>query len=131
MSAPAFCSRILRSCPLYHDWENGRRAYNYVITENMKRLLRRNYDMAVAPHIRSGLIDEQAPSPGFRPLPGFQRLWMSTSILAVDEHYSRRVHGFQSVEDYYRSCSCLALLPRLAVPMVHLPALTVHCLRCS
>lgn len=48
-----------RSLSLYHNWENGRRAYNYLITENMKRLLRRNYDMAVAPHVKTGLIDEQ------------------------------------------------------------------------
>uniref|UniRef100_A0A1I7WVH5 AB hydrolase-1 domain-containing protein n=1 Tax=Heterorhabditis bacteriophora TaxID=37862 RepID=A0A1I7WVH5_HETBA len=47
------------SAPMYHDWENGRRAYNYIITENMKRLLRRNYTQAVVPHVKSGLIDEQ------------------------------------------------------------------------
>lgn len=63
---------------MYHDWENGRRAYNYIITENMKRLLRRNYEMAVAPHVHSSLIDEK-------------RIWSATSIIAFDEHYSRFV----------------------------------------
>lgn len=47
------------SAAKYHDWENGRRAYNYVITENVKRLLRRNYEMAVLPHVKSGIIEEQ------------------------------------------------------------------------
>jgi hypothetical protein len=60
------------------EWESGRRVYNYIITENVKRLLRRNYDMAVVPHVQSMLIDEQ-------------RLFATTSILGIDEAYSRRV----------------------------------------
>lgn len=63
---------------LFHDWEGGRRVYNYIISENVKRLLRRNYDMAVQPHVKSGLIDET-------------RLFAATSVLGLDEHYSRRV----------------------------------------
>lgn len=61
------------------EWESGRRVYNYIITENVKRLLRRNYDMAVTPHVKSGMIDEQ-------------RLFATTSILGIDEAYSRRVN---------------------------------------
>jgi hypothetical protein len=41
------------------DWEAGRRFYNYIITENVKRLLRRNYAMVVQPHVRTGLVNEQ------------------------------------------------------------------------
>lgn len=47
------------SAAYYHDWECGRRVYNYVITENMKRLLRRNYERAVLPHSKAGIIDEK------------------------------------------------------------------------
>ncbi|GMT28028.1 hypothetical protein PFISCL1PPCAC_19325, partial [Pristionchus fissidentatus] len=93
------------SVHLYHDWENSRRAYNYVITENMKRLLRRNYDEAVAPHVESGLIDEQ-------------RLWSATSIVALDELYNRRVNGFDSLDNFYTWCSCLPMLDDLKVPMI-------------
>ncbi|KHN87139.1 Abhydrolase domain-containing protein 2-A [Toxocara canis] len=98
------------SAALYHDWENGRRAYNYVITENMKRLLRRNYDMAVAPFVRSHLIDEQ-------------RLWSATSIVALDESYNRRVLGFSSVADFYKACSCLPHLQEISVPTVFINAM--------
>ncbi|EYC41142.1 hypothetical protein Y032_0580g247 [Ancylostoma ceylanicum] len=97
------------SVPLYHDWENGRRFYSYCITENMKRLLRRNYEQAVAPHVASGLVDEQ-------------RLWAATSIVALDENYNRRVAGFPNVESFYEWCSCLPLLPNLRVPMIFLNA---------
>uniref|UniRef100_A0A914HUW3 AB hydrolase-1 domain-containing protein n=1 Tax=Globodera rostochiensis TaxID=31243 RepID=A0A914HUW3_GLORO len=68
---------------LLFDWEGGRRLYNYIITENLKRLLRRNYTMAVQPYVRTGLVDEQ-------------KLWSSTSLLWFDECYSRRVHNFTS-----------------------------------
>ncbi|TKR92695.1 hypothetical protein L596_007299 [Steinernema carpocapsae] len=101
----------LKSTPMYHDWENGRRAYNYIITENMKRLLRRNYETAVAPHVRSGLVDEQA-------------LWRATSIVTLDEAYNRRVNGYKSLEEFYRGCSSLHLLPTFSTTrMVFLNAL--------
>ncbi|PAV60675.1 hypothetical protein WR25_14433 [Diploscapter pachys] len=97
------------SVKLYHDWENNRRAYNYIITENMKRLLRRNYDNAVGPYIADGIIDEQ-------------KLWAATSILSFDEHYSRRVHGFDSVESFYEWVDCLPHIPKLQIPMIFLNA---------
>ncbi|WKX91923.1 hypothetical protein Q1695_010173 [Nippostrongylus brasiliensis] len=97
------------SAPMYHDWENGRRLYNYFITENMKRLLRRNYEQAVAPHVASGLVDEQ-------------RLWSATSIVALDENYNRRVSGFSSLESFYAWCDSLPHLPELQVPMIFLNA---------
>ncbi|GMR53233.1 hypothetical protein PMAYCL1PPCAC_23428, partial [Pristionchus mayeri] len=93
------------SVHLYHDWENSRRAYNYVITENMKRLLRRNYEQAIAPHVEKGILDEQ-------------RLWSATSIVALDEVYNRRVNGFDSLDSFYQWCSCLPLLDQLKVPMI-------------
>lgn len=105
--AQGYCATT--SASLYHDWENGRRAYNYIITENMKRLLRKNYDMAVAPHVKSGLVDEQ-------------RLWSATSLIALDEHYNRRVLGYPSVSDFYASCSSISLLSQLTIPMVFLNA---------
>lgn len=97
------------STRMYHDWENGRRLYNYMITENMKRLLRRNYDQAVAPHVTKGLIDEQ-------------RLWSTTSIVAFDENYNRRVTGFSTLEAFYEWCDCLPLIPKLSIPMIFLNA---------
>uniref|UniRef100_A0A915AG45 AB hydrolase-1 domain-containing protein n=2 Tax=Parascaris TaxID=6254 RepID=A0A915AG45_PARUN len=103
-----YCAATFAS--LYCDWENGRRAYSYIITENMKRLLRRNYDMAVAPHVKSKIIDEQ-------------RLWSATSIVALDESYNRRVLGFSSVAEFYKACSCLHDLHRINIPMVFVNAL--------
>ncbi|CAJ0592965.1 unnamed protein product [Cylicocyclus nassatus] len=98
-----------KSVTLYQQWENGRRFYSYCITENMKRLLRRNYEQAVAPHVASGLVDEQ-------------RLWAATSVFALDENYNRRVAGFPNVETFYEECSCLDHIHKLKVPMIFLNA---------
>uniref|UniRef100_A0A7E4ZS13 AB hydrolase-1 domain-containing protein n=1 Tax=Panagrellus redivivus TaxID=6233 RepID=A0A7E4ZS13_PANRE len=91
--------------PLYHQWENGRRIYNYIIAENVKRLLRRNYDRAVAPHVEAGIVDEN-------------RLWGATSILVMDEVYSRRIWGFKDIDEYYKAVSCLQLIPNITTPMI-------------
>uniref|UniRef100_A0A183C915 AB hydrolase-1 domain-containing protein n=1 Tax=Globodera pallida TaxID=36090 RepID=A0A183C915_GLOPA len=90
---------------LLFDWEGGRRLYNYIITENLKRLLRRNYTMAVQPYVRTGLVDEQ-------------KLWSSTSLLWFDECYSRRVHNFTSVADYYSHISCFPRIKDIKIPMI-------------
>uniref|UniRef100_A0A0R3S3U3 AB hydrolase-1 domain-containing protein n=1 Tax=Elaeophora elaphi TaxID=1147741 RepID=A0A0R3S3U3_9BILA len=106
--AQGYCATT--SLPLYHNWENGRRAYNYLITENMKRLLRRNYDMAVAPHVKTGLIDEQ-------------HLWAATSIMALDDSYTRRILGYENVEEFYRDISSLSVIPKIKIPMIFVNAL--------
>lgn len=92
------------------EWESGRRIYNYIITENMKVLLRRNFSMAVQPHVRSGLVNER-------------HLWSATSLHWLDECYSRRVHGFSSLEDYYEQIACIQHIPYIQIPMVFVNAL--------
>ncbi|KAL3999122.1 Alpha/beta hydrolase family protein [Acanthocheilonema viteae] len=106
--AQGYCATS--SLSLYHSWENGRRAYNYLITENMKRLLRRNYDMAVAPHVKTGLINEQ-------------HLWAATSIMALDDSYTRRILGYENVEEFYLDISSLSVIPKIKIPMVFMNAL--------
>jgi abhydrolase domain-containing protein 2 len=100
----------VKSAPCYHEWESGRRVYNYIITENMKRLLKRNIERAVLPHVKSGLVDEQ-------------RLWGATSLVVLDEAYNRRVFGFKSVEEFYKSVSSLPLIPDIKIPMIFLNAI--------
>jgi len=92
---------------LLTEWESGRRVYSYIIAENVKRLLRRNYEMAVLPHVKSKLIDEQ-------------RLFATTSILGIDEAYNRRVQGFKSVTEMYHKCSSIHRIPDIKIPLIFL-----------
>lgn len=43
--------------------------------------------------------------------------------MALDEYYSRRVHGFKTVEEFYDSCSCLSRIPNIKIPMIFINAL--------
>uniref|UniRef100_A0A0K0F6B0 Alpha/beta hydrolase2 (inferred by orthology to a D. melanogaster protein) n=1 Tax=Strongyloides venezuelensis TaxID=75913 RepID=A0A0K0F6B0_STRVS len=99
----------VRSSSLFHDWENGRRLYNYIITEKVKQILWKHYDMAVAPHVKSGLIDEA-------------KIWAASSNVTLDEHYHRRVYGFKSVDDFYEWCGSLKSIPNINIPMVFVNA---------
>uniref|UniRef100_A0A0N4ZG60 AB hydrolase-1 domain-containing protein n=1 Tax=Parastrongyloides trichosuri TaxID=131310 RepID=A0A0N4ZG60_PARTI len=99
----------VRSSPYFHDWENGRRLYNYIITEKVKQILWRHYDKAIVPHVRSGLIDES-------------KIWAASSNITLDEHYHRRVYGFKSVEEFYEWCGSLKSIPNIKIPMLFLNA---------
>jgi predicted alpha/beta-fold hydrolase len=103
------------------EWESGRRVYNLIITENVKRLLLRNYEKAVEPHVQSNLIDKE-------------RLFESTLIVGVDEAYNKRVQvttqnyfttnqplqGFNTIHDMYHHCSSINRIPDIKIPMVFL-----------
>lgn len=38
--------------------------------------------------------------------------------MALDENYSRRVHGFATVQEYYDSSSCLSRIPHIRTPII-------------
>uniref|UniRef100_A0A0K0ENN7 AB hydrolase-1 domain-containing protein n=1 Tax=Strongyloides stercoralis TaxID=6248 RepID=A0A0K0ENN7_STRER len=99
----------VKSSILFHDWENGRRLYNYIITEKVKQILWKHYDKAVAPHVKSGLIDES-------------KIWAASSNVILDEQYHRRVYGFKSVDDFYEWCGSINSIPNIKIPMVFVNA---------
>lgn len=67
---------LFRVATHLHNWDSGRRIYEFVMTENVKCLLRNHRDAVVKPYAEQGIIDEQL-------------LWSSTSFLALDEYYTR------------------------------------------
>jgi len=92
------------------NWESGRRIYEFIMTENVKAVLRRNYDDVVKPYVEQGIIDERL-------------VWSATSFVALDEHYSRRAAGFETLKSYYESSSCIHIADKITLPMVFLNAL--------
>jgi hypothetical protein len=77
------------------DWLNGRRLYNFIIANKLKRLLRRNFDKVVAPHIKSGLVS-------------YEKVFGATSLYDIDEYYNRRV--LVSFNSYFSNILCRALI---------------------
>ncbi len=44
------------------------------------------------------------------------------SLLAIDELYTSKAHGYKSASEYYEKCSCLQFLPNIEVPTLLLNA---------
>ncbi|MDN3596118.1 YheT family hydrolase [Zunongwangia endophytica] len=44
------------------------------------------------------------------------------SLLAIDELYTSRAHGYASAAEYYEKCSCLQFLPNIKIPTLLLNA---------
>ncbi|SKB49804.1 hypothetical protein SAMN05660776_1420 [Salegentibacter holothuriorum] len=38
------------------------------------------------------------------------------SLLAIDELYTSKAHGFKNASDYYKKCSCIGFLPNITTP---------------
>lgn len=44
------------------------------------------------------------------------------SLLAIDELYTSKAHGYKNAADYYKKCSCLQFLPTISIPTLLLNA---------
>lgn len=45
-----------------------------------------------------------------------EQITSCNSLLAIDELYTSKAHGYKDAADYYRQCSCLQFLPNIKVP---------------
>ena len=51
-----------------------------------------------------------------------QQISACNSLLAIDELYTSRAHGYTSASEYYKKCSCLQFLPNIKIPTLLLNA---------
>lgn len=51
-----------------------------------------------------------------------QQISACNSLLAIDELYTSRAHGYASAAEYYEKCSCLQFLPNIKIPTLLLNA---------
>jgi len=91
-------------------WANFRRFYLYVMTENMKRVLIAH---------RQCVLNEEVKN-------RFQlceRTILSAATLPeFDEAYTRRIHGYDGINEMYRQNSCSMYMENISVPMVFINA---------
>ena len=76
-------------------WEHLRRVYIYIMTRHIAGLLSRNRDI---------LFGEQAVKQYGQCFDDYQIL-AATSMVDIDELYTRRRAGFSSLAEYYHWCS--------------------------
>ncbi|CAG0889994.1 unnamed protein product [Darwinula stevensoni] len=93
------------------DWENLRRVYFYIMTEWMKALIMRHKSLLLSPIVKDKYGLEET------------RIVSAATMIELDEEYSRKVHGFDSVMDFYRHQSSAYFLDQIKHPMVFVNAL--------
>ncbi|XP_046403066.1 abhydrolase domain-containing protein 2 [Ischnura elegans] len=92
------------------NWQNFRRCYLYVMTENMKSIILRHRHVLLSDETkqRCGLNEND--------------IIAAATLPELDEAYTRRVHNFNSVSEMYAWSSCINYLSGITIPMVFINA---------
>lgn len=91
-------------------WQNFRRFYLYVMTENVKGIIRKHRHVLLSEDVKKKhQINEFDIS-------------TAATLPDLDEAYTRRIHNFASVVDLYQWSSSLNYLTSIQKPMVFINA---------
>ncbi|XP_062524087.1 abhydrolase domain-containing protein 2 isoform X2 [Bombyx mori] len=92
------------------QWQNFRRFYLYIMTDNYRNIITRHKRMLLSPEMKSRYcLDENM-------------IVSAGTLPDLDEAYSRRVYGFESVADLYKWSSSAFYLHNIKTPMVFVNA---------
>ena len=88
-------------------WDHFRRGYNWAMTQNMKKILRSHHDMLFGTEAvkRYGQFDVDA-------------IFKGTCLQDIDELCNRRRAGYNSLEEYYKTESCVNYINNVRVSVV-------------
>lgn len=91
-------------------WEGFRRLYLFVMTENMRAIIRRWQKQLFTDQIKHDydINDRQ--------------VWSAATLVELDEAYTRKLLGFESVSEMYRKMSCINYWDGIDKPMVFINA---------
>ncbi|GAB0097292.1 Abhydrolase domain-containing protein 2 [Sergentomyia squamirostris] len=88
------------------NWQNFRRFYLYVMTENVKQIIMKHRQTLLSDDVKQRCKLNERDIAAAATLP------------ELDEAYTRRVHNFQSVTELYKWSSCINYLQNIETPMV-------------
>jgi len=87
-------------------WEGFRRIYFFVMTENMRGILRRWQKQLFPDDFKQKHeINERA-------------IWSAATLVELDEAYTRRILGCKDLEQFYQKSSCAHVLDKINIPMI-------------
>ncbi|KAK6970187.1 hypothetical protein BgiMline_025818 [Biomphalaria glabrata] len=97
---------VLKAKPLLLSWYNLRRAYLYVMTRNQKNLIRIHKKQLLSDEIKCKCdIDEK-------------KVFSSITLEQLDEAFTRRFHGCETLDEYYQRNSCGAHITNIKIPLL-------------
>ncbi|KAM8751337.1 monoacylglycerol lipase ABHD2-like [Acanthopagrus schlegelii] len=96
----------LRAQETFLQWDQCRRLYNFVLADNMKKLILSH---------RSSLLGLNSSNIGDADL---ERLYAATSLTQIDDSIMRKFHGYSSLKEYYEQESCVHYIHNVTVPLL-------------
>jgi len=92
-------------------WEGLRRVYFYIMTENIRSIIRRWQKQLFPEEVKQRYdINERA-------------IWSAATLCELDDAYTRRISGYSSLDEMYKKSSCVTYWHNIKVPMVFVNAL--------
>ncbi|XP_029378997.1 monoacylglycerol lipase ABHD2-B-like isoform X1 [Echeneis naucrates] len=96
----------LRTQETFVQWDQCRKFYNFVLTDNMKKLILSH---------RSSLLSMSSSNIGDADL---NRLYAATSLIQIDDTIMRKFHSHSSLKEYYEKESCVHYIHKVTVPLL-------------
>ncbi|CAH0550174.1 unnamed protein product [Brassicogethes aeneus] len=92
------------------NWQNFRRFYLYIMTENMKSIILRHRHVLLSEDVSKRYQLKE------------QEILAAATLPELDEAYTRRVHGLNSITELYQWSSSINYLGNISLPMVFINA---------
>lgn len=96
----------LRAQETFRQWDQCRRLYNFVLADNMKKIILLH---------RDSLLGMNSSNIGDADL---NKLYAATSLMQVDDSIMRKFHGHNSLREYYEKESCVHYIHKVTVPLL-------------
>ncbi|ELK18257.1 Abhydrolase domain-containing protein 2 [Pteropus alecto] len=99
----------LRVQETFMQWDQCRRFYNFLMADNMKKIILSHRQALFGDHVRKPQSLEDSD---------LSRLYTATSLMQIDDNVMRKFHGYNSLKEYYEEESCMRYLHRIYVPLM-------------
>ncbi|XP_023128396.2 monoacylglycerol lipase ABHD2 [Amphiprion ocellaris] len=96
----------LRAQETFLQWDQCRRLYNFVLADNMKKIILSHRDSLLG--MSSSNISDA----------DLNRLSAATSLMQIDDSIMRKFHGYNSLREYYEKESCVHYIHKVTVPLL-------------
>ncbi|XP_072020828.1 monoacylglycerol lipase ABHD2-like [Amphiura filiformis] len=107
-----------RATVTLHEWNDLRRVYNFLMTKNMMKTIRRNHDMLFGEQAKAYWKAHNLPPIIY----DVEKILNSTSLVHLDEAFTYKMKGCKDILDFYKKASSSAHIHKVHIPMLMLNA---------
>lgn len=101
---------IFRGTKFLLNWQNFRRFYLYVMTENVKNIILKHRKVLLNDDVKRLFALEE------------RDIIAAATLPELDDAYTRKIHRFGTIEDYYRWSSSINYISNIKSPMIFINA---------